>query len=764
MKRFLQLFFSCSLVITSSHAQVNTSGKEYYVALGNGFWSPVILSVASKHTATVDLHFTSDPDLDQTVVIPANTVEFIELTPDEVTQISNTSSGVIGNKSLHVLSDSNIVLHLVSNSPANQDAMLIHPLYCQPAEDSVVFYPIGVDVSFATTNGFCVAGQCDGTIIEITPEESLGSYSAGIPFYITLDAGETFWIDNAAGNDQTGTKIKVVESACINPINVYTTNEANFITYPAGGDLSGYCCADVTLEENQQVVWWDTLYHFVPFYRVPDLSMIRLISASDNNEIYFDGTLVKTLTTGEPWDTVLTAPTIIQAKDVIGMSQFMLSHSSDEIFSIYVPGDPAHLWLTPLKYGIRESLFQPFPTGYLSATDTTISILTIVAKATDTEAFLNSTDLSSGYIPFPGDPEYVYQQVLLDGGTVYHFSSAKPVIAYMTRLNHCGSLLYALGDTRVTPAIVRDTLSGNIDTMYLCASEGTVILDAGDADEYHWPDGTTSRTREVSETGQYLVYTSFWEEGCYKDMIENTFVVLDAWYRPELGNDTIICDSGPLILRPGVNADSYLWQDGSDKPEFSAYKSGQYWVVTSQNHCISSDTINVTFVNLVAYLGEDIPVCQGEEVNITLSASLIPGAAAYWSTGAGGETIHVTDTGIYSVNISYPPCSVTDSILVFSEMCRCNVLTPTVFSPNNDGINDVFQPRTEDGCPVTEYALSVFNRWGQRVFHSSDINKGWDGTFQGAACDLGTYFYHVKMKVGTLLIEKEEKGDITLLR
>jgi gliding motility-associated-like protein len=60
-----------------------------------------------------------------------------------------------------------------------------------------------------------------------------------------------------------------------------------------------------------------------------------------------------------------------------------------------------------------------------------------------------------------------------------------------------------------------------------------------------------------------------------------------------------------------------------------------------------------------------------------------------------------------------------------------DVFIPNSFTPNFDGVNDVFKPVfTPFGLDPSSYLLEVFDRWGHAVFSSKDINKGWDGTFQ----------------------------------
>lgn len=90
------------------------------------------------------------------------------------------------------------------------------------------------------------------------------------------------------------------------------------------------------------------------------------------------------------------------------------------------------------------------------------------------------------------------------------------------------------------------------------------------------------------------------------------------------------------------------------------------------------------------------------------------------------------------------------------------LLIPTAFTPNGDGLNDIFRIRSTEFIRVTE--LSIFNRWGELVFHSADgSGTGWDGAFNGQPAPSGTYaFIVIFSRPGHL--SESRKGDITLIR
>ena len=86
---------------------------------------------------------------------------------------------------------------------------------------------------------------------------------------------------------------------------------------------------------------------------------------------------------------------------------------------------------------------------------------------------------------------------------------------------------------------------------------------------------------------------------------------------------------------------------------------------------------------------------------------------------------------------------------------------PNAFSPNGDGLNDVFKVGNIQYEKMTEF--KVFNRWGQCVYDGSDPQKGWDGTYKGQPAAMDTYYYIVKLTLPGG-IQKQYKGDVILLR
>lgn len=98
------------------------------------------------------------------------------------------------------------------------------------------------------------------------------------------------------------------------------------------------------------------------------------------------------------------------------------------------------------------------------------------------------------------------------------------------------------------------------------------------------------------------------------------------------------------------------------------------------------------------------------------------------------------------------------------EDCACKIYVPNAFSPNEDGVNDIFQPYI--GCPVSEYDFRVFNRWGHLVYESQNQEDGWNGEFKGQPAEASVYVYIVKVTYDDEGELKDEikTGDVALVR
>jgi len=114
---------------------------------------------------------------------------------------------------------------------------------------------------------------------------------------------------------------------------------------------------------------------------------------------------------------------------------------------------------------------------------------------------------------------------------------------------------------------------------------------------------------------------------------------------------------------------------------------------------------------------------------------------------------------LYAMN-QYGGCR--DTAYVKINLIHDDEFVPSAFTPNGDGKNDEFKiANVRAGQKLLEFR--VFDRWGQKVFETTDITKGWNGTYNGQAMDAGVFQYMIRISLpdGT---QRVHKGDVTLLR
>jgi gliding motility-associated-like protein len=202
----------------------------------------------------------------------------------------------------------------------------------------------------------------------------------------------------------------------------------------------------------------------------------------------------------------------------------------------------------------------------------------------------------------------------------------------------------------------------------------------------------------------------------------------------------------------------YSWQDGSNASEYLVKNEGKFYVWVELDHCKASDTINITVKAIPRFsLGKDSAICTGEEY--VLAPKLNTDAAFLWQDGSTAPSFKITHEGIYKLTATNECGSHSDAITITKGLC--NILMPNAFSPNNDGLNDVFKVKYP--FTVSNFHFLVTNRWGQTVFETNDIHRGWNGTFKGEPPLEGIYVWVISYTDNNNK-SQQLKGTVTLLK
>jgi gliding motility-associated-like protein len=194
---------------------------------------------------------------------------------------------------------------------------------------------------------------------------------------------------------------------------------------------------------------------------------------------------------------------------------------------------------------------------------------------------------------------------------------------------------------------------------------------------------------------------------------------------------------------------------------------GEYDIKLSVDYSYCPDTYAIQKIIVKPYpniyLGPDTTMCPNEG-GLLLADHLNSGnplAKWLWNDGSRQSSIHVTEPGEYSATVTIDGCSASDSVSVRKD---CYIDIPNTFTPNGDGTNDYFLPRNLLSLGVTSFKLSIFNRWGQEIFKTTNTDgRGWDGKFNDTPQPEGVYVYviDVTFRNGQ---SRHYQGNVTLLR
>ncbi len=293
------------------------------------------------------------------------------------------------------------------------------------------------------------------------------------------------------------------------------------------------------------------------------------------------------------------------------------------------------------------------------------------------------------------------------------------------------------------------------DTVFVCTP--TQSLDAQNPGaKYEWSNGRTSRNVSVYASGRYTVKVVY--DACVE--LFSTYVKFLDSPRPKLGRDTTICEPN-YVLDAGTVAESYLWNTGDTTRSIVVTRTGVYTLTARTRICSASASVRIKINPDFRIRGGRYDICPPYGVE------LYGGTAAAYLWQPGGQTsakIYVVDGGVYRLTAVSPEgCVQTDSFVVED---RCPFVSmPDAFTPNGDGLNDVYYPVVREFGPRM-LVWEVFDRFGRRIFRADDAQTGWDGTENGRPCPEGVYLYRLSVE-GTLKqkpYRTETNGTVTLLR
>ena len=306
---------------------------------------------------------------------------------------------------------------------------------------------------------------------------------------------------------------------------------------------------------------------------------------------------------------------------------------------------------------------------------------------------------------------------------------------------------------------------------------------------YHWDFGVAGSSSDTSDdfeptftfpdTGTYSVKLVVNPGSTCPDSILR-FVKIYPYFKADFSDSGRQCPGVPIsfkdlsssTIKP-INYWKWYFGDGDTTltadPSHSYKYGGSYNVVfiaANVKNCIDTIVEKVIVEDFKPFAGNDTIIVKGESVQFDATG----GTNYSWSPGTNLNATDIynplgyyPDTGTFTYYVfvtSEFGCSGYDTIKV-SVVNQAEFFIPTAFTPNGDGLNDLFRPVAVGYRSLTYFR--VFNRWGEMVYNSNILESGWDGNYDNHRAEMGTYYWEIAF-VDRFGKQSTLKGDVTLVR
>ncbi|MBE0648510.1 MAG: gliding motility-associated C-terminal domain-containing protein [Bacteroidales bacterium] len=300
-------------------------------------------------------------------------------------------------------------------------------------------------------------------------------------------------------------------------------------------------------------------------------------------------------------------------------------------------------------------------------------------------------------------------------------------------------------------------------TFGFCPDDTVATVTAPPGFSYLWANGDTTQSTTIYNPVFGRV------DSCVLTSVNGCEVTVTGTFQPTLINADFGCTrkncvgaSVPFHDSSTINQNTitnWIWDfgDGSpavtdiQNPEYVYNKSGEYvttLIVSSTDGCPDTITklVDVFIIPEVNFTTTDPcgPNSFFDTIYFDQEVQLEVGQRYdhySWNTGDSSYSILVTEEGWYNVTIDNGAiCYASDSVVML--YCNVPLKMPNAFTPNNDGLNDLFRPVSQPE-KITTFNMLIFDRWGETIFETQDVFQGWNGTIKGRPAPLGVYVYTV---------------------
>lgn len=715
LSRFFCMLLLCSSFFTRAQQSVSTKGRD--------FWMGFLNNIAVDPSDKLQLFIVSDVPTSGQVNIPGQSwAQSFSVSPNVVTEITipnpvgeTTVGDAIQNKGVHITSLDSVSVFAINFSNASADATKVLPTGTLGTNYIVSSY---VGSAFGQSEALIVATE-DDTEVEIIPSCNTGSGNlAGIPFTVSLDAGQVYMITSQQGLDLTGTHVRATaQSGGCRPFSVFGGSGCAMIPATCGN-------CDHLFEQLLPIDTWGNEYYLAPllFDPLPSAGSAipsytyRIVASENNTEVTIDGISSINLEAGEfqEFNSITGAHCLLsdQPISVIQYMQGVLCSGN---------GDPSMLVLDDADKKINDITFSTINSSVITS-----HFLNVIVRSEDvgTVSLDGVLLAASDFEPFPGCGSHMWINIAINSGT-HTLHATNGVNGYVYGLHESESYAYSVGSYKPIPPINYQEAICTDNQVSLSVSNSFFNpqwFNANDLSTALGQGYTFTLTAPISSA----VYVATADEnvsGCSQSFYYSVESTIPPVFTLSPASTEFICmhESVQLDVTPENSSGtySYTWSPslGLSNPTIknpiaTPYSTTTYTVtVSTPTGCASSSqsiTINVQPGNISHFEMEatDDAICAGENVNIDVA----------------------TESIVWSDNFD-PNISLGDWVDI------------------NNGI-------ASNVCGAVSGTALYFNGSGERSAITNAVNVS-----QG-----GTIYFAIKIADGTTPCDNAEPGDNVELR
>ncbi len=293
-----------------------------------------------------------------------------------------------------------------------------------------------------------------------------------------------------------------------------------------------------------------------------------------------------------------------------------------------------------------------------------------------------------------------------------------------------------------------------IDEVTICQGDQIQII-ANGSTSYNWTPAYNISATNIYNPYVYPEYTTYYYVGftnacgvSHDSVLVNVNIV-DVLARP----DTTVCPGEPVLLwARSKKAESFLWNPTANVENPKTAQTitrpnidTEYKVIVTDNFgCTNEAYCNVNVFDLQelkvsadvhhAVQGDLIPIWAEGDGNI----QWVPPAFVTCPTCHETEVFPPVNTNFTAILTDENGCKIQDDVAIFYDPL---IYVPNVFTPDNNNFNNVFKAVTQN---VTDFEMTIYNRWGEVIFQSFDKESHWDGYYHGRKVQDGVYVWKIK--------------------